>query len=316
MREAISNTAPSKVTNEWPELNLNEWEGAYDTIHLWMQIVGKIKLEFTPLTNHWWNTTFVLSATGLTTGIIPGKYNCFEIEFDFVSHQLIVKSDDGRREFIEFRDGKVADFYFELKEILASLGIEIHIWTVPVEMDDRLPFDKDYRFRKYDPAYANKFWKTLVQVGKVMNVFRSGFTGKSSPVHFFWGAMDMAVTFFSGKPAPEHPGVPNVGKKVMAESYNSELASFGFWGGQGLGEAAFYAYTYPEPEKYSKASIEPDGAYYNSNLREFILPYSIVRKSLLPEKAVLEFFHSTYKAARELANWDKQLYKENLEVAL
>src|SRR6185437_5702502 len=238
MKEVIISEVAT--VNEWPELNLKEWESTYDAIHLWMQIVGKIKLEFTPYINHWWNVTFLLSATGLTTGIIPAKYNCFEIEFDFVSHWLAVRRDDGRSRFIEFQNGNVADFYFELKDILTSLGIDTHIWTVPVEIEDRLPFDKDYRFRKYDTIYANKFWKALVQVGTIMNIFRSGFTGKCSPVHFFWGVMDMAVTFFSGKPAPEHLGVPNVGREVMVKSYNSELASFGFWGGKGLGEAAFY----------------------------------------------------------------------------
>jgi hypothetical protein len=295
----------------WPDLPLAKWEETYDLIHRWSQIIGKIKLEFSPLINHWWNVTFFPSASGLTTGIIPYGDKCFEIEFDFIFHKLQLKSGDGRSNYINLESGNIAEFYFEIKEKLKKLGIEINIWTVPVEIDDRLPFEQDYRPRKYDPYYANTFWKILVQVSKAMNIFRSGFTGKASPVHFFWGSLDLAVTFFSGRSAPEHPGSPNVGRKVMIESYNSELASFGFWAGKGLGEAAFYAYAYPEPVDYKKFKVYPkQAAYYNETLGDFILPYSFVRSAESPEKVILDFFKSTFKAAAELGNWDKVMFSK------
>ncbi|HXA02334.1 MAG TPA: DUF5996 family protein [Cytophagaceae bacterium] len=293
----------------WPDLPLDKWEETYSTIHLCSQIIGKIKLQFAPLINHWWNITFSVSASGLTTGIIPYGDTCFEIEFNFIEHKLNLKSGNGSTDYIDLKPGTIAEFYFELKEKLSALGIEINIWTVPVEMEDRMPFDKDYRPRKYDPDYARRFWKILVQVSKVMSIFRSGFTGKSSPVHFFWGSLDLAVTFFSGRSAPEHPGSPNVGRKVMIESYNAELASFGFWGGKGLGEAAFYTYAYPEPDDYKKYKIYPKEAYYNEIFRDFILPYSIVRNAEFPEKVILGFYKSTFKAAAELGNWDKSIYR-------
>jgi hypothetical protein len=292
----------------WPDLTLNKWEETYNTIHLWAQIIGKIKLEFAPFINHWWNVTFSLSASGFTTGIIPYGDRCFEIEFNFISHILNLKSGDGRSVHIELEPGTIADFYYMLKEKLAVLDIKINIWTVPVEIEDRMPFDQDHRPRKYDPDYANRFWRSLIQTSKVMNIFRSGFTGKSSPVHLFWGSFDLAMTFFSGRPAPEHPGSPNVGRQVMIESYNAELASFGFWGGQGLGEAAFYAYAYPEPPDYKEFGIMPKQAYYNEVLRLFILPYKAVQNSEFPQKLILDFYESTFKAASVLANWDKSLY--------
>jgi hypothetical protein len=294
----------------WPDLPLDKWKETYDIIHLLSQIVGKIKLQFAPFINHWWNITFSLSASGFTTGIIPYGDKCFEIEFDFILHKLNLKLEDGSLTSIDLKSGTIAEFYFEIKRKLNALGIEINIWPVPVEIEDRMPFDKDYRPRKYDPDYANRFWKSLVQVSKVMNIFRSGFTGKSSPVHFFWGSLDLAVTFFSGRPAPEHPGSPNIGRQVMVESYNAELASFGFWGGQGLGEAAFYAYAYPEPVDYKKIKIYPKQAYYYEIFRDFILPYSVVQNSEFPEKVILGFFKSAFKAAAELGNWDKSLYRK------
>jgi hypothetical protein len=297
--------------NTWTDLPLEQWEETYNALHLWSQIIGKIKLELTPFTNHWWNITFFLSATGLTTGIVPCKNKFFEIDFNFISHQLNIRTDDGKILSIELRSGTVSEFYHEVKEKLNALGIEIHIWTTPVEIDDRLPFDQDYRQRKYDPEYANRFWKCLLQANKIMKIFRSGFTGKASPVHFFWGSMDLAVTFFSGKSAPEHPGAPNVGRKVMVESYNSELASFGFWGGKGLGEAAFYSYAYPEPENYKNFRIASEEAYYNDTFREFILPYSAVINAEFPEKLILEFYRSTFQATEELSGWNRSLYKKD-----
>jgi hypothetical protein len=301
----------SKIVNKedvWPELYSDQWEETSDMLHLWMQMVGKIKLEFSPFMNHWWNISFIPSASGLTTSIIPYKSSWFEMEFNFVVHTLFIRTADGREDFIKLRSGNIAGFYDELKSKLKSLGIEIHIWTVPVEMEDRLPFDKDYRERKYDPDYAGRFWRCLVQVSKVLHIFRCGFRGKASPVHFFWGAMDLALTFFSGKPAPEHPGVPYVGRQVMIEAYNAELASFGFWGGKGLGEPAFYSYTYAEPENYKDSFVKPEEAYYNHTFREFILPYAAVRKARFPENFIMEFFTSSLQAAMNTGNWDMSLY--------
>jgi hypothetical protein len=300
------------VEDVWPDLPLSEWEETYSTIHLWMQIVGKIKLQLVEFVNHWWNITLSLSASGITTGLIPYHDNFFELEFNFITHQLTIKTSDGRSDYIELRPGTIAGFYFELKEKLSRLGIDVAIWTVPVEIVDRLPFDKDFRKRNYDMVYANTFWRCLLQVGRVMRIFRSGFTGKSSPVHLFWGSLDLAVTFFSGRAAPEHPGVPNVGKQVMVESYNSELASFGFWGGKGVGNAAFYAYAYPLYDKYDQFAIEPADAYYNSAFGDFILPYSSVRNAEYPEDLIIQFFRSAFKAAEELGNWDRSLYKDPL----
>ena len=298
--------------NVWPDLFLPEWEETYSTVHLWTQIIGKIKLQFAEFTNHWWNITFSVTATGFTTGVIPYGSKSFEIDFNFISHELIMRLDDGRTESIKLQEGTVAQFYAEVKEKLKSLGIEIHIWTVPVEIDERLPFEQDNRMRKYDQEYMHRYWTILLHADKVMKIFRSGFTGKASPVHFFWGAFDIAVTFFSGRPAPEHPGVPNVGKKVMTESYNAELASFGFWGGKGMGDAAFYAYAYPEPENYKNFAIEPKEEKYNDTFREFILPYADIKNFEYPEDKILEFYRSAFKAAEELSNWDRTLYKDSL----
>jgi len=291
MKGTLNKPATIIKKDVWPELPLNQWEETYSTVHLWTQVIGKIKLEFSEFINHWWNVTFFPTTSGLSTGIIPYKNTTFEMEFNFLNHHLVIKMDNGKKELIKLQSGTISEFYEEVKEKLKTLGIKIHIWTVPVEIDDRLPFDKDHRPRVYDPEFAQRYWKALVQVNKVMKLFRSGFTGKASPVQFFWGSLDIAVTFFSGKPAPEHPGAPNIGRKVMVESYNSELASFGFWAGKGIGEAAFYAYAYPEPENYKDFTIEPSAAYYNDTFREFILPYSAVKNSV------------------ELSNWDRSLYK-------
>jgi hypothetical protein len=294
----------------WPELELGKWEDTYTLLHLLSQIVGKIKLQFAPYTNHWWNVAFALTANGLTTGIIPYGSRTFELEFDLIYQQLNILLDDGTREVIHLRSGSIADFYFELKGKLKASGIEINIWTVPVEVDDRLPFDKDFRQLDYDDEYANRYWECLLQVSKVLQLLRSGFTGKASPIHFFWGSFDLALTFFSGRPAPEHPGAPNVGRKVMVESYNSELASFGFWGGKGLGEAAFYSYNYPEPAQYRNFAIQPKEAFYNETFGEFILPYSVARKAAYPENVILNFYKSAFAATEELANWDRRLFRE------
>lgn len=307
MKQTIVKTNIQETT--WPDLLLAEWEDTYNSLQLMMQMVGKIKLEYTSPVNHWWNATFYPCSSGLTTGLIPYKNISFEMEFDFASHLLKIKCSDGRKKKISLAPVSIAEFYAELKETMQSLSIDIHIWPVPVEIDDRLPFDQDLRSRKYDPDYVHRFWNCLLQVNKIMNRFRTGFEGKASPVHFFWGSLDLALTFFSGRPAPEHPGGPNVSRKVMIEAYKSELASFGFWGGKGLGEAAFYAYAYPEPAGFKGRKILPPEAYYNETFGEFILPYSAVQKSLNPEQMVFDFYRNTFRLSEELASWETK-YKD------
>ncbi len=293
----------------WPELPLDKWEKTYDLLHLLTQIVGKIKLQFVAYKNHWWNITFFPTVRGFTTGIIPCGTRCFEMDFDFVDHKINIKIDDGTSDFIELKSGTVAQYYDEITFKLKQLEIAVNIWPVPVEMEYRQPFNTDNIYRPYDPEYAQKLHKIIVQVARIMEIFRSGFTGKASPVHFFWGAFDMAVTFFSGRPAPEHQAVPNVGKKVMVEAYNAELASFGFWPGKGFGEPAFYAYAYPEPNEYKNYKIAPAAAYYHKDMGEYILPYSAMIKENVPGEAVVEFFISAYRAAARSGYWDSGLCK-------
>ena len=291
----------------WPELPLEKWIETYDMLHLISQIIGKIKLQFVPFKNHWWNVVLYPSITGLTTGIIPYKEKYFEIDFNLRSHKIIFRFNDGQSDYINLQNGTIKDYYNQIKEKLLDLDCIIDLWPIPVEMEQRIPFNEDNKMRIYNEEYAENFQQIILQASKVMEIFRAGYTGKSSPVHFFWGAFDLAVTFFSGKPAPEHSGAPNVGKDVMVKAYNAELASFGFWPGKGFGEPAFYSYSYPEPDKYKNFKVEPDVAYYNKDLGEFILPYQIVQKLKNPDKAILDFFKSSYRATKTYGDWDSSL---------
>lgn len=291
----------------WPSLPLTEWQSSCELLHLLSQIVGKIKLQLVPFRNHWWNITFLPSVNGFTTGIIPYKDDCFEMEFDFIDHQIILKTDDGQKDSIELKSGTVHAYYAEIIRKLQNLGIFMKVWPVPVEMETRVPFDKDDVYREYHREEVDKFRKIITKVSLIMEEFRCGFKGKASPVHFFWGAFDMAVTFFSGKSAPEHPGVPNVGRKVMAEAYNAELASFGFWPGMGFGEPAFYSYSYPEPSGYSSFPIKTPEAYYHPVLKEFILPYTQIIRHENTENLIMDFFLNSYKAAEQTGQWSKKL---------
>jgi hypothetical protein len=270
-----------------------------------MQIIGKIRLKLAPMVNHWWQVPLYVTPRGLTTSAIPFQSHIFQIDFDFLSHLMHILSDDGGARGLKLTSRTVADFYGEAMEALRSLGVNVKIWTTPVEVWDRTPFEQDISHATYDPEYAIRFWKALVQIDRVMKQFRSRFIGKVSPVHFFWGAFDHAVTRFSGRRAPEHPGGPNVGRSVMVEAYSHEVSSCGFWPGEGLGAPAFYAYAYPEPSGFREYAVEPSGAYYHDTLREFILPYDEVRNSRSPDEKLLSFFQSTYEAAAEPANWDR-----------
>lgn len=302
--------------NGWPALPVVEWEPTRDTLHLWTQVVGKVRLARTPLVNHWWNVTLYVTARGLTTSLIPdsdghgpgrgrrGHGSGFQIDFDFQAHQLEIATTDGRRRTVSLEPRSVADFYAEVMGRLDDLGLATPIWPVPVEIEGAIPFPDDHDHASYDPGAVNRFWRSLVQSDRVMRAFRSRYVGKASPVHFFWGAFDLAVTRFSGRPAPPHPGqAPNCGPHVMREAYSHEVSSCGYWPG-GSREGTYYAYAYPEPAGFSKWAI-PDGARYDGDLGEFVLPYETVRTAEDPDELLLAFLQATYEAAAESAGWDR-----------
>jgi hypothetical protein len=276
-----------------------DWADTRDTLHMWTQIVGKVRMAYAPAVNHWWHVTLYPTARGLSTSAVPHRDGAFDIEFDFVDHRLHLRSSDGRARDVPLEPKPVATFYRETLDALAALGIEPHIHAVPNEVEQAIPFADDQVHSAYDGAAAHQFWRQLLQAQRVFERFRSEFAGKASPVHFFWGAMDLAYTRFSGRTAPPHPGgAPNCPPSVMQEGYSRELASFGFWPGGGE-EGAFYAYAYPEPPGYA----ERNAAFYDSSLRECLLPYETVAASPDPDATLLDFLRSTHAAAADLANW-------------
>jgi hypothetical protein len=292
----------------WPDLPLDAWSDTCDTLHLWTQIVGKVRIAVTPLINHWWNSTFLVTARGLAAPAMPYAGGTFDVIFDFANHRLVIEASDCRIESFALKPMAVADFYAEFMQRLHTLGIDVHIWTMPCEIENAVPFDQDRAHAEYDPIYAQKFWRALVQANRVMNEFRTRFIGKVSPVHFFWGSFDLAVTRFSGRTAPPPKGVtPNVAAWVMAEAYSHEVSSCGFWPGNGgFGYPAFYVYAYPEPVGYGDTRLQTPGAAYNKNLGQFILPYDAVRQAPDPDAVLLGFFQETYEAAADLAKWDRK----------
>lgn len=290
----------------WPALPLEAWQDTYATLHMWTQVVGKVRLALAPMVNHWWQTALYVTCRGLSTSPIPYGAGAFHIDFDFLDHELRIGTSGGARRSFPLRPMPVADFYARTMAALKDLGIEVAIRPVPVEVPEAIPFEEDRRHASYDPEYAARCWRVLSQSHRVLERFRGRFTGKVSPVHFFWGAFDLAVTRFSGREAPEHPGgAPNVGDWVMHEAYSHEVSSAGFWPGAGLGEAAFYSYTYPEPPGFREHPVEPDAAYYHEGMGEFVLPYEAVRTADDPDRALLRFLQSTYDAAADLARWDR-----------
>ena len=291
----------------WPDLPLAAWSETCDTLQLWTQIVGKVRIALTPLLNHWWNASFLVTARGLAAIAMPYAGRTLDITFDFTNHRLLIEASDGRVENIGLKAMAVADFYNEFLQRLRRLGIDIHIWTMPGEIENALPFDKDRIHAQYDEVYAQKFWMALLQANRVMNEFRARFIGKASPVHFFWGSFDLAVTRFSGRTAPPPKGTtPHVANWVMAEAYSHEVSSCGFWPGNGgYGRAAFYVYAYPEPAGYGDTHLLTPEAFYDTGLGQFILPYDAVRQSDDPDKLLLGFLQETYVAAAELAKWDR-----------
>ena len=292
----------------WPALPIDAWSDTCATLHMWTQIAGKIRLAKSPWVNHSWHVTLYVTATGLTTSPIPYDNRTFQIDFDFIHHQLTIESSDGGVGSLPLQPQSVAAFYGRLMEEMNKLKLHVDIHTKPNEVVEAIRFDQDESHSAYDPEYANRFWRILVQADRVFKIFRGRFIGKCSPVHFFWGAPDLAVTRFSGRPAPQHPGgVPNLPDEVAREAYSHEVSSCGFWPGGGpIPYATFYSYAYPEPSGYSTAPVRPGDAFYSPDLREFILPYETVRQSESPDDTLLEFLESTYEAAANLAGWDRK----------
>ena len=292
----------------WPSLPLSAWSGTCETLHRWTQVVGKVRMALTPRANHWWNVTLYVTARGLTTSPMAYGARSFEIAFDFVDHTLRIETSDGAAERIALRPMSVAAFYAEVMDRLERLGLEVHIWTMPNEIADAMPFDQDHAHAEYDPAWVGRFWAALRQSDRVLKDFRARFIGKASPVHFFWGSFDLAVTRFSGRTAPPpSSAAPNVAAWVMAEAYSHEASSCGFWPGNGgYGKPAYYAYAYPEPAGYSETRLSTPEAFYDTGVKEFILPYDAVRQSPDPDAMLLGFLQETYAAAASLATWDRQ----------
>jgi hypothetical protein len=284
------------------------WSETCETLHRWTQIVGKVRLALSPLVNHWWGIVFYVTSRGLTTSPISYAGRTFDIVFDFIEHRLLLQMSDGRAESFALTPMAVADFYSELMGRLKRLDIDVHIWTMPSEIENAVPLEQDRIHTHYDPEYAERFWRALLQADRVLKTFRARFLGKVSPVHFFWGSFDLAVTRFSGRPAPPPTGItPNVASWVMAEAYSHEVSSCGFWPGNGgYGRAAFYVYAYPEPSAYGETRLTTAEGFYDRGLGQFILPYDDVRKSSDPDTLLLGFLQETYEAAAELARWDRQ----------
>jgi hypothetical protein len=303
---------PDVASEIWPALPFSEWKATCRTLHMWTQVVGKVRLALSPWTNHSWHVTLYLTARGLTTSPIPFRDRVLEIRFDFVSHELRLLTSDGRLKTIPLRAQTVAQFYRGVMEALRDLGIEVHINTTPNEVDPAIPFEQNETDSAYDPEYANRFWRVLLQSDRVFKEFRSEFCGKCSPVHFFWGSFDLAVTRFSGRRAPQHPGgVPHLPDAITREAYSHEVSSLGFWpGNEMMPEPIFYSYAYPEPRGFSEAKVQPSSASYNSQLKEFVLPYEEVRKAESPDATLLQFARTTYDAASTLGDWDRAALAE------
>jgi hypothetical protein len=300
---------PSQHASAWPELPpLADWQDTLETVHLWTQIVGKIRLEQGPWINHSWGAALYVTTRGLTTSPIPYGQSTFAVDFDFVDHALWVSTSDGEERSFALVSMSVATFYEKTMQALTDLGVEVNIYPKPVEIPDPIqPFPEDETHASYDSNAVHRFWRALVQADRAFKDFRARFIGKVSPVHFFWGAFDLAVTRFSGEDAPKHPGgVPNCADWVMEEAYSKELSSAGFWPGTGLGEAAFYSYAYPEPDGYRDRDVRPGAAHFLDEMGEFVLPYEAVRTADDPDAMLLTFLQDTYAAAADLADWDRE----------
>jgi len=300
---------PQSDAARWPALPYAAWRDTCETLHLWTQVIGKVKLRLAPLSNHWWGIVLFVTARGLTTGAMPYGDRVLQIDFDFCAHVLVLRTSDAREQRIALEPMATADFHAQVMAALRALEVEVSIWTTPVEIEVAIPFESDRQHASYDGAAAQTFWRQLVQADRVFNIFRARFLGKVSPVHFFWGSFDLAVTRFSGRAAPPLSGgrTPNVAAWVMQEAYSHECSSLGFWPGNGgYGRAAFYAYAYPEPEGFGAEKVAPQDAAYNGDVGQFLLDYDAVRASASPDEALLDFAQSTYEAAANRGGWDRK----------
>jgi Family of unknown function (DUF5996) len=286
-----------------PSLPFDSWKDTLATLHMWTQVVGKVRLKLCPLVNHFWNVTFYLTARGMTTSAMPYEGGTVEVRFDFIDHKLSIETSEGRIVAFQLKPQTVAEFYKEFMAALADLGVRLKIWTVPCEIPDPIPFEKDHIHAAYDADAVNKFWRITVWVDQIFKEFRAGFLGKVSPVHFFWGSFDLAVTRFSGRRAPERPGAD----PITREAYSHEASSAGFWpGGGDIKGPAFYSYAAPEPPGFAERKIRPAAAFYHPQLKEFLLMYDDVRTAASPKTALMEFLQSTYDAAADTGNWDRK----------
>jgi hypothetical protein len=309
-------TAVSDSPACWPALPSDAWQETRDTLHMWTQIVGKVRLALTPKVNHWWNAALHVSARGLTTSAIPYGERVFEIEFDFLENQLEIKTCDPASKIIPLGPRSVADFYQEFMSALHALKIDVKIWKMPVEIANPIAFDQDRVHAAYDKEYARRFWRALVSIDDVFNVFRSRFIGKSSPAHFFWGSFDLAVTRFSGRPAPPRNDPDPILRKIMQEAYSHEVISAGWWpGGGDLKDAAFYCYAAPEPPGFARQQVCPGAAFYNQQMGEFLLMHEQVRTAASPTETLLDFLQSTYEAGATLGKWDRKALERQQEPA-
>ena len=292
----------------WPELPLAAWQDTYATLHMWTQIVGKVRLALSPRLNQWWEVPFYVNPVGLTTSAIPYQEGIFEVQFDFIHHKLRIETSHAATKTLDLAPRSVADFYREFMAILAALGIEVKIWTMPCEIPNPIPFDEDTQHTSYDPEYANRFWRILVSTDTIFKEFRARFIGKSSPSHFFWGSFDLAVTRFSGRRAPERPGAD----PITREAYSQEVISAGWWPGSGdVSGPAYYCYAAPEPSGFAQQSVHPEQAFYHPQMKEFLLMYDDVRKSPSPRDALLKFMQSTYEAGANQGKWDRKALERN-----
>ena len=294
------------MMKSWPPLKYEDWADTAQTLHMWTQVVGKVRMMKSPPVNHSWHVALYVTSRGLSTSPVPNREGTFEIEFDFIDHRLRIVTTEGDEHDFKLQPMTVADFYARVMATLAELGIEVKINTTPNEVAEPIPFTSDLTHRSYDPAAVERFFRVLVDACRVLNRFRSHFLGKVSPVHLFWGAIDLAVTRFSGREAPPHPGAPGLPLRVARDAYSHEVSSAGFWPGGGGFEAAFYSYAYPEPEGYAQAAVKPAEAFYSNELREFLLPYEALRNTASPDETLMEFLQSTYDAAAELGKWDRK----------
>jgi hypothetical protein len=296
---------PTGRDEVWPALPQGNWSGTCAALQLWMQIVGKVRLALMPPINHCWGVTLYPTIRGVTTSPMPYGNRAVQIDFDFVDHVLLVETSAGDRRTIPLKPMTVAEFYRQLMAALESLGTPVRIWPVPVEIADPIRFEKDDVHTEYDAEYVQRFWRVLLQTTRVFTIFRARFRGKVSPIHLFWGALDLACTRFSGRTAPEHASMPGLADRVTRDAYSHEVSSCGFWPGMPGVEPLFYSYAYPEPPGYRKYSILPAQARFDANFGEFVLPYEDMRSSANPDDALLEFLQSTYEAAANCANWDR-----------